>query len=180
MKSAYHDPNPIVILEHKGLYWSKVPNTENARVCEPDKDYMLPFGKAALLPDGIEKSQSKSCLVITYGMGVHWALKARKNITDIVEILDLRTLYPLDEEMMVQKVKEHGKCLILTEEPISNSFARSMAGMLQESCFNYLDAPIKTIGAMDLPAIPINSALEFTTLPNSEKVKQALEDLLNY
>jgi len=103
MKSAYLDPNPVVILEHKGLYWSKVPGTNLARVPEPDEDYVLPFGKANIFTsaDDAQIEAGDTVAVITYGMGVHWATNAAKQFDGRVEVLDLRTLYPLDEEAIL-------------------------------------------------------------------------------
>jgi 2-oxoisovalerate dehydrogenase E1 component len=182
MKAAYYDPNPVVIFEHKGLYWSKVPGTKAARSIEPDEDYILPFGKAnALLQAKEEKIQKgESLAIITYGMGVHWALNAAKDFDGQIEIIDLRTLFPLDEEKIFETVKRHNKCLVITEEPVNNTFARSLSGLIQETCFRYLDAPVITLGAENLPAIPLNATLEQTMLPNAEKVKKKIDWLLNY
>jgi len=182
MKAAYYDPNPVVILEHKGLYWSKNPGTERAKTLEPSEDYLLPFGKANLVQKANEElaDKGKTMTVITYGMGVHWALNASAELMDTVEVLDLRTLYPLDKEAILETVRKNGRCLVLTEEPIESSFARSLAGWIQEECFRYLDAPVMTMGAENLPAIPLNATLEFTMLPNADKVKAKLEELLNW
>ena len=180
MKAAYYDPNPIVILEHKGLYWSKVKGTDAARVNEPSEDYLLPFGKANVVQEIWEQEEKETISIITYGMGVHWALNASSSMKENVEIIDLRTLYPLDEETILKSVKKTKKCLVVTEEPVNNSFARSLAGMIQEKCFKYLDAPVMVIGSENLPAIPLNSTLEQTMIPSAEKVKLKIEELLNY
>ncbi len=180
LKAAYYDPNPVVILEHKGLYWSKVKGTDAARVNEPSEDYILPFGKANIVQEIWEQQSQETISVITYGMGVHWALNASEKIKSQVEIIDLRTLYPLDEEAIFKSVKKTKKCLVVTEESTNNSFARSLAGMIQENCFKYLDAPVMVIGSENMPAIPLNSTLEFTMIPNADKVKLKMEELLNY
>lgn len=187
LKAAYYDPNPVVILEHKGLYWSKVKGTDAARVNEPSEDYMLPFGKANVVQEIWEQEEKETISVITYGMGVHWALNASaeilrqaQNDKQRVEIIDLRTLYPLDEETIFKSVKKTKKCLVVTEEPTNNSFARSLAGLIQEKCFKYLDAPVMVIGSENMPAIPLNSTLEFTMIPNVDKVKLKMEELLKY
>jgi 2-oxoisovalerate dehydrogenase E1 component len=180
LKAAYYDPNPVVILEHKGLYWSKVKGTETARVNEPSEDYMLPFGKANIVQEIWEQETAETITVITYGMGVHWALNASENIKNQVEIIDLRTLYPLDEETIFKSVRKAKKCLVVTEEPTNNSFARSLAGLIQENCFKHLDAPVMVIGSENMPAIPLNSTLEFTMIPNVDKVRLKIEELLNY
>ncbi len=180
LKAAYYDPNPVVILEHKGLYWSKVKGTDEARVFEPSEDYILPFGKANVVQEVWEQEEQETISVITYGMGVHWALNASEAMKAQVEIIDLRTLYPLDEEAILKSVRKTKKCLVVTEEPTNNSFARSLAGMIQEKCFKNLDAPVMVIGSENMPAIPLNSVLEFTMIPNSEKVKQKMHELLHY
>lgn len=180
LKAAYYDPNPVVILEHKGLYWSKVKGTDEARTNEPSEDYVLPFGKANIVQEIWEQDTKETLSVITYGMGVHWALNASKKLKENVEIIDLRTLYPLDEEAIFKSVRKTKKCLVVTEESINNSFARSLAGLIQEKCFKYLDAPVMTIGSENMPAIPLNSILEQTMIPSSDKVKVKIKELLNY
>jgi len=181
MKAAYYDGNPCIMLEHKGLYWSKNPGTESARCIEPDEDYILPFGKAAIVKEAHEEAlaMGESCVVITYGMGVHWALGAAKQFNNQIEVLDLRTLQPLDEAMVMERVKLHGKCLVLTEEPLLNSFAESLAARIMQQCFKYLDAPVATLGALNVPAIPLNTDLEAAILPNVDKLVAALQNLLN-
>ena len=178
MKAAYHDPNPVVILEHKGLYWSKIEGTEKAKTIEPDTDYVIPFGKGRI---ALESDNSdKTICIITYGMGVHWALNAAKDHKGKVEIVDLRTIHPLDEKLIYSRVNKHGKCLVLTEEPYNNSFAQSLAGRIQEKCFEKLDAPVFVLGSENIPAIPLNSKLEETMIPNAEKVSKKIEKILNY
>jgi len=180
LKAAYYDPNPVVILEHKGLYWSKVKGTDAARVNEPAEDYILPFGKANIVQEIWEQETQETMTVITYGMGVHWALNASSDFKNQVEIIDLRTLYPLDEAAIFRSVKKAKKCLVVTEEPTNNSFARSLAGLIQENCFQQLDAPVLVIGSENMPAIPLNSTLEFTMIPNVDKVRIKMEELLGY
>lgn len=180
LKAAYHDPNPVVFLEHKGLYWSKVKGTDAARTIEPAEDYILPLGKANVVQEIWQQDEEETMTVITYGMGVHWALNATKDMQEHVEIVDLRTLYPLDEEAILNSVKKTKKCLVVTEEPTNNSFARALSGLIQEKCFKYLDAPVMTIGSENMPAIPLNSTLEQTMIPSIEKVKVKIEELMNY
>ena len=182
MKAAYYDPNPVVMLEHKGLYWSKVPGTEEAKTIEPSKDYVLPFGKAAVVirADDDAVSNGESICVITYGMGVYWAKAAAKKLEGQIEIIDLRTLFPLDEDLIFSTVKKHGKCLVLTEEQQNNSFAEALAGRISKNCFQYLDAPVEVLGALNLPAVPLNMGLEAAMLPNAEKVYKRLQLLINF
>jgi len=110
----------------------------------------------------------------------HWALNAAQQFKGQVEIIDLRTLNPLDEATIYQSVKRHNKCIVLTEEPLANSFAESLAGRIMSNCWTSLDAPVFTMGALNLPAVPINLALEATMLPTIEKVGKAINELLSY
>jgi len=182
MKAAYYDPNPVVIFEHKGLYWSKVPGTDAAKGIMPDEDYILPLGKANIVLETNEEIAEKenTLSIITYGMGVHWSLNAAKSFPNKIEIIDLRTLEPLDTNTIYTSVKKNGRCLVVTEETINNSFAQTLAGRIQENCFEYLDAPVRTIGSKNLPAIPLNSILEQEMVLNAEKVKLEIESLLKY
>lgn len=182
LRTSFLDPNPVVLLEHKGLYWSKVPGTEAAKTVEPATGYVIPLGQAAIAqPAAADKlRQGGTCVVITYGMGVHWARAASRNHPGQVEILDLRTLNPLDWEGVQAAVRRHGKVLVLTEEPLLNSFAESLAGRIQTHCFFDLDAPVAMLGAANLPAIPLNVELEKQMLPSAAKVGVALANLLAY
>ncbi len=181
LKAAFLDPNPVVMLEHKGLYWSKVPGTEEAKTVEPSRDYIIPLGKGNIVLAADEDcvDEGESCCVITYGMGVYWAKAAAKNFPGRVDVIDLRTLFPLDEELVFNTVKKHGKCLILTEEQQNNSFAEALAGRISKTCFQWLDAPVEVMGAMNLPAVPMNIVLEQAMLPNAEKVSKRIQTLLN-
>ncbi|CAN5919387.1 dehydrogenase E1 component subunit alpha/beta [soil metagenome] len=182
MKAAFLDPNPVIMLEHKGLYWSKVAGTEAAKTPEPDEQYILPLGVATMVQqaDPALVKEGKSMAVITYGMGVYWARAAAGHFPGCVEILDLRTLNPLDFDAVQEAVKRHNKVMVLTEEPLLNSFAESLAGRIAQTCFAHLDGPILTLGAANLPAIPLNIGLEKQMLPNPEKVAEAMKELLTY
>lgn len=182
LKAAYYDPNPVVMLEHKGLYWSKIKGTEDAKTIEPDENYVIPFGKARIVQvaNNDEVAKGNTISIITYGMGVYWAKSAAKQFNEKIEIVDLRTLAPIDEQTIFDSAKKHGKVLIVTEEPVFNGFAQSIAARISENCFEYLDAPVKVLGAENLPAIPLNSTLEKTMLPNADKVIDAIKKLLVY
>ncbi len=182
MKAAFHDPNPVVMLEHKGLYWSKVPGTLEAKTTEPDEDYIIPLGKARYVQQASDAriAAGESAVMITYGMGVYWAKEASKTFEDQIEIIDLRTLNPIDWQMIGESVKKHGRAFILTEEPLLNSFAESLAGRISKEFFSYLDAPVWTYGAANLSAIALNVELEKMMLPNAEKVKVELTKLMSY
>lgn len=182
LKAAYYDGNPVVMLEHKGLYWSKVPGTESARSAEPSRDYILPFGKGRVVKPADERfvKNGETCCIITYGMGVYWALAAEKFLPGKVEIIDLRTLYPLDESLVLETVRRHGRCMVLTEEQQLNSFAEALSGRISTACFQWLDAPVSVLGAANVPAIPLNTELEAAILPNAAKVKKELSRLLSF
>lgn len=182
-KAAFLDPNPVVMFEHKGLYWGKVPGSKAARCIEPDDEYIIPLGKANIYLEASAEAieNGESCLVVTYGMGVHWAKNAaKKRFSGRVEVLDLRTLQPYDWDMVKERVEVHGKVLVLTEEAVENSFAQSLAGRISEACFTQLDAPVMSMGSENLPAIPLNSTLEGLMLPNADKVADKLEQLLDW
>ena len=182
MKAAFYDPNPVLMLEHKGLYWSKIKGTEEAKTIEPDEDYIIPFGKARIAQEAnaSDIETGNSMVVITYGMGVYWANTAAKSHKGQIEILDLRTLSQLDREAIFNSVRKHNKCLVVTEEPTGFGFAKALAGEIQQECFKSLDAPVRVIGAENMPAIPLNSTLEATMIPNAEKVQNVIKELLEY
>lgn len=182
MKAAFYDPNPVVMLEHKGLYWSKIPGTEGAMSIEPDEAYIIPFGKARVVQeaDATAVANGESCVVITYGRGVYWTLEAAKAFEGRVEIIDLRTLNPLDTEKINEVSRKHGKVMLVTEESTEASFTLGLAGRIQRDNFKSLDAPVSIVGSVDTPAIPLNSTLEAALLTNSAQVEKALGELLNY
>ena len=182
MKAAYYDPNPVVILEHKGLYWSKIKGTETAKSVEPAEDYVLPIGKANIICEASQEQINKgnSVLVISYGMGVHWSYNAAKEFEEQVEVLDLRSLFPLDTDLIFARSSLHGKILIVTEEPVDNSFSQSIAARISSNCFEKLDAPVKVIGSANLPAIPLNEVLEKEMILSIDKVADGIKSLLAY
>jgi len=143
----------------------------------PEGEYIIPIGIEA---DDDKVNNGESAAIITYGRGVYWSLEAAKQFKGQVEIIDLRTLNPLDEEAMYAATKKHNKVLLVTEESIESSFTLGLAARIQKNCFRDLDAPIEIVGSIDTPAIPLNSILEATLLPNGDKVAAALKQLLNY
>ena len=182
MKAAFLDPNPVVMLEHKGLYWSKMPGTEDSKMVEPDKDYIIPLGKANIIlhADAGSIKRGESVCVITYGMGVYWAKAAAELYPGKVEVLDLRSLFPLDEEAIYDCTRKHGKVLVLTEEQQNNSFAEALSLRISNNCYHFLDARIEVMGAKNLPAVPLNVALEAAMLPTALKVAERIGKLLAY
>lgn len=182
MKSAYYDPNPVVIFEHKGLYWSKMPGTKRATTPEPSADYRVPIGKANVVQEIWKQEGEETLSIITYGMGVHWAMEATKELglEKQVEVVDLRSLHPLDYDTVFTSVKKTNKCLVLTEESTENSFAYALAGSIQEECFQSLDGPVMVLGSANVPAIPLNATLEDTMVPSIEKVKEKILEIVIY
>lgn len=182
MKAAFYDPNPVIMFEHKGIYWSKVPGTEGAKTIEPDEDYVIPLGKARihLEADAESVEMGESMSIITYGMGVWWATAAAEHFPGRIEILDLRSLNPCDNEAIYSSVRKHGKVLVLTEESLNNSFAQAIAGRIQENCFQSLDAAVRCVGSENVPAVPLNKQMEQVMLPTVEKLKLAIEELLDF
>jgi len=177
LKAAFHDPNPVVVLEHKGLYWSKIPGTEAAKCIEPSEDYIIPLGKARVVQ---RASKEVSCSIITYGRGVYWAMEASANFPGAIEIIDLRTLAPLDFQTVADSIKRTNRCLVLTEEPVANSFAQALSGRIAQECFEDLDAAPEVLGSVELPAIPLNESMEKEVLPDAEKVSAVVGTLLDY
>ena len=180
LKAAVADPNPVVVLEHKGLYWSKVPGTEAAKTVEPAADYVVPFGSARTALAAKHDADVPTAVIITYGRGVHWALEAERELKGRIEILDLRSLAPVDHNAILEAVRRHHRCLVLTEEPVMGSFAQALAGFIADAGFEDLDAPVRTIGSMEVPAIPLNERLEAAVLPNATRVIEACRALLDY
>lgn len=182
LKAAYYDPNPVVILEHKGLYWSKIKGTEESMSIEPSADYVIPIGKArtvrTALSEEVEKGNSLG--IITYGRGVYWSLEAMKGNEDRIELVDLRSLNPIDHDAMDALCRRHGKVILVTEESIECNFMLGIAGRLQRDNFMYLDAPIEIVGSIDTPAIPLNSDLELALLPNGAKVKEKIDKIFKF
>jgi len=162
MNTAFNDPNPVMFFEHKMLYRSIYQDV-------PTDYYTLPFGKASLLKEGTKIS------VITFGAGVHWALEMLNKHPHIsADLLDLRTLQPLDYEAIMASVKKTGKAIILQEDTLFGGIASDIAAMITESCFEYLDGPVKRVGSLESP-IPFVKALEEQYLPKSRFEKELLE-----
>ncbi len=164
--SAFEDPNPVMFFEHKGLYRSI---TEDV----PDEYYTIPFGKARLVKDGTQVS------IVTYGMGVHWAIELLNQHPEIsADLIDLRTLCPLDTETIYTSVKKTGKAFILHEDTLTGGIGGELSALISEHCFEYLDAPVAREGSLDTP-VPMNANLEINFLPK-ERFKNKLMALIAY
>ncbi|WP_430468193.1 alpha-ketoacid dehydrogenase subunit alpha/beta [Winogradskyella ouciana] len=166
LATAINDPNPVLFFEHKALYRS-------IRQDVPTDYFTLPFGQAALLTEG------ESVSIITYGAGVHWALEVLENNSDIsADLIDLRTLQPLDKDAIINSVKKTGKAIILQEDSLFGGIASDISAMLMEECFEHLDAPVKRVASMETP-IPFIGQLEDQYLAKG-KFESVLRELLSY
>ncbi|MDO9138292.1 MAG: dehydrogenase E1 component subunit alpha/beta, partial [Lutibacter sp.] len=165
LATSIEDENPVLFFEHKALYRSVYQDV-------PTDYYTIPFGKASLLHEGNDLS------IITYGAGVHWALNEVKLHNISADVIDLRTLQPLDTEAIYKSVKKTGKALILQEDTLFGGIASDLSALITENCFNYLDAPVKRVGSIETP-IPFAKNLEDMFLPKN-RLYESIVALLNY
>lgn len=166
LTTAIEDPNPVLFFEHKGLYRSLYQEV-------PVDYYTLPLGRASLLKQGDQIS------IVTYGAGVHWALEALENNSEIrADLLDLRTLQPLDTKAIYDSVVRTGKLIILQEDSLFGGIASDISAMVMENCFEYLDGPIKRVGSLETP-IPFDANLEQQYLAKS-RFESDLKKLIAY
>jgi 2-oxoisovalerate dehydrogenase E1 component len=166
LATAINDPNPVLFFEHKGLYRSVYQDV-------PSDYYTLPFGKASILKKG------EDITIVSYGAGVHWALEVLESNPEIeADLIDLRTLAPLDIHTVYDSVKKTGKLIILQEDSLFGGIASDISALVMENCFRYLDGPIKRVGSLETP-IPFARNLEDHYLPK-KRFAQELQDLLAY
>jgi 2-oxoisovalerate dehydrogenase E1 component len=164
--TAFEDPNPVMFFEHKALYRSI---TEDVS----DDYYTIPFGQARLVREGNDLT------IVSYGLGVHWALEALNEFTDIsADLIDLRTLSPLDTKTIFSSVKKTGKVIVLHEDTLTGGIGGEIATLINENCFEYLDAPVMREGSLDTP-VPMNADLEANFLPK-ERFKKKIRNLHSY
>lgn len=164
--SAFEDPNPVMFFEHKALYRSISEDV-------PDEYYTIPFGKARLVREGSDLT------IVTYGLGVHWAMEAlNENPSISADLVDLRTLAPLDVETILASVKKTGKAFVLHEDTLTGGIGGELSALITEHCFEYLDAPVMREGSLDTP-VPMNADLEINFLPK-DRFKQKLQVLKEY
>lgn len=164
--TAFEDPNPVMFFEHKALYRSV-----NEDI--PDDYYTIPFGKARLVKEGT------AVTIVTYGLGVHWGLELLNAHPEIsADLIDLRTLAPLDTEAVYTSVKKTGRAFILHEDTLTGGIGGELSALITEHCFEYLDAPVMREGSLDTP-VPMNADLEINFLPK-ERFKEKLMKLINY
>ncbi|HRH12619.1 MAG TPA: alpha-ketoacid dehydrogenase subunit beta, partial [Bacteroidia bacterium] len=164
--TAFEDPNPVMFFEHKALYRSI---TEDV----PDEYYTLPFGKARKVKEGDQVT------IVSYGLGVHWAMDFLKEHPEIsADLIDLRTLAPLDTEMIYGSVKKTGRAFVLHEDTLTGGIGGEIAALITENCFEYLDAPVMREGSLDTP-VPMNADLEQNFLPKG-RLKSKLLKLIEF
>ena len=166
LTSAIRDPNPVCFLEHKGLY-------RNVKGDVPEGDYSVPIGEARVAREGAEVS------VIAYGSSVHLALNAADELGEDIEVLDLRTLCPLDTDAILATARKTGKVLVAHEATRSCGVGAEVAALVTEHAFEHLDAPVRRLTAPDVP-IPFSPPLEQAVLPQPDDMKEALRELLAY
>ena len=166
LNTAINDPNPVMFFEHKQLYRSVYQDV-------PTDYYTIPFGKASLIKEGNDVT------IISFGAGVHWALDTlSKNPEISADLLDLRTLQPLDTESIFASVQKTGKCIILQEDTLFGGMSSDISALIMENCFQYLDAPVKRVGSLESP-IPFVKAIEDQYLPKA-RFETDLKELLQY
>ncbi|HUL42877.1 MAG TPA: alpha-ketoacid dehydrogenase subunit beta [Bacteroidota bacterium] len=169
IKSAIRDPNPVLYFEHKYLY-------RHIKGEIPAEEFVVPIGKADIKREGTDLS------VITYSAGVHWSLEASELLSKegvSVEVVDLRSLLPFDEEAILQSVRKTGKVLIVHEDTLTGGIGAEIAAVIGAKAFKYLDAPVERLAAPDTP-VPYAPTLEEYFLPNAQKVARAIRRLAEY
>jgi len=168
--AAMRDPDPVLFFEHKRLYrMFKEP--------VPKGDYLIPLQKARIVRDGEDIS------VFCYGLMVHYALDAAKNLERegwSVEVVDLRTVYPLDKDAILASARKTGKCLVVYEDNYSVSVGSEVAAIIADEAWRWLDAPVKRLGGLDVPAMPYAQPMEDYFMPNPEKITRALRELAEF
>ena len=166
LNTAINDPNPVLFFEHKQLYRSIHQEV-------PKDYYTLPFGKASLLKEGSDVT------IISFGAGVHWALETLNNNSEIsADLLDLRSLQPLDTEAIFNSVKKTNRVIILQEDTLFGGIASDISALIMENCFEYLDAAVRRVGSLE-SAIPFMKSLEDQYLPKA-RFETELKELLAY
>ena len=170
LRSSIRDPDPVLFFEHKKMYRS-------VRGDVPDTDYTVPLGKAAITHPGTQVT------VIAYGLMAHYALEAADVVAEegiSVEVVDLRTLRPLDKETVLSSVRKTGKCLIVYEDNRFLGYGAELSAIIAEEAFDYLDGPVSRIAGPDVPGVPYNHVLEDWFMVNPEKIADGIRKLAAY
>ena len=170
LKSSIRDPDPVMFLEHKRTY-----RLIKGEV--PDEDYTLPIGQADIKREGTDIT------VLTYGLMLHFSLEAAEELAGegvSVEVIDLRSLLPLDKETILESVKKTSKALIVYEDNLTLGYGAELSAILASEAFEYLDGPVMRVASPDIPSMPFHPAMEFDALPNPAKIADALRQLAAY
>ena len=170
LKSAVRDNNPVIFLEHKKTY-------RLVRGEVPDEEYTLPIGKADV------KRPGQTMTLVTYGLMLHYSLEAAEQVASQgidVEVVDLRTLKPLDTETLLDSVKKTGKLLIVHEDNVTGGVGAEVAALVADQAFEHLDGPIARLCGPDVPTMPFAQTLEDAYMPNTEKIAEAMRKLAGY
>jgi 2-oxoisovalerate dehydrogenase E1 component beta subunit len=170
LKAAIRDPDPVIFLEHKGAY-------RLIKGDVPEDDYTVPIGKAAIARQGTDMT------AVAYGMMLHHCLKAAETLANegvSVEVVDVRTISPLDRETIVSSVKKTGKAIVVYEDNYSGGWGAEISASIAEAAFAYLDGPIVRVAGPDIPAMPYNHNQEHYFMPNPDKIAKAMRDLAAY
>ncbi len=170
LKTAIRDEDPVLFFEHKKMYRS-------VRGEVPDEEYTIPLGRATVVHPGSQIT------VVAYGLMVHYALEAADRVAEegiSVEVVDLRTLRPLDRETLLASVRKTGKCLVVYEDNRFGGYGAEVAAIVADEAFDYLDGPVMRVAGPDVPAVPYNHVLEDWFMPNPEKIAAALRRLAAY
>ena len=166
LNAAIEDPNPVMVFEHKYLYRSLKEEVS-------DEYYTVEIGKARTVTEG------EDLTIITYGLGVHWAKEYTENHSDLsIEIIDLRTLLPLDTEAIYNSVRKTGRVVVLHEDCMTGGIGGEIVALISENCFSYLDAPVKRVASLDTP-VPFAGDLEQQFLPVG-RIDKAIEEVMNF
>jgi 2-oxoisovalerate dehydrogenase E1 component len=172
LKTACRINDPVLFCEHKGLYRQSYAITP-----EPDEDYLIPFGKAKVVKEGNDLT------VVSYGVSLWDSVNAAKKLEEeegcSIEVIDIRTIVPLDEESIFKSVKKTNKVIVIHEDTLTGGFGAEIASRIADNCFQYLDGPVKRIAARDTH-IPYSPILEDAVLPNKQKIYNGIKELLNY
>jgi len=170
LRASIRDDDPVLFFEHKKMYRS-------VRGDVPDTDYVVPLGKAAVTHPGSQMT------VIAYGLMAHYALEAADTVAEediSVEVIDLRTLRPLDKETVLESVRKTGKCLIVYEDNRFGGYGAEVAAIVAEEAFDYLDGPVTRIAGPDVPGVPYNHVLEDWFMVSPEKIAAGIRTLAAY
>ena len=171
LKTAMRLNDPVIFCEHKGLYRQSFTMSP-----EPDENYLVPFGKAKVVQEGDDVT------IVSYGATLWDSVHAAKKLAEegySIEIIDIRTIVPLDEETIYKSVKKTGKVIIIHEDTFTNGFGAEIAARVADNCFRHLDGPVKRIAAKDCH-IPYHPALERAVLPSREVIYKGIKELLEY